>query len=74
MSAEHHIQEIPVFQTAEQLVGFLLDEFMFVYAMNGMVILTNDDLRILADSLQGFMNSSARSEGQDMTDNRGADS
>lgn len=64
MSATTEIVEIPDFQSAESLLDFLLSEFMFMQAMGGIIILTNDDLRVLADTLQRFMNHSARSESQ----------
>lgn len=54
--------EIPEFQTAEQLMSFLLSEFMFMYAIGGVILLTNEDLRILSDSLQRFINSPTRSK------------
>lgn len=69
MSATTEIVEIPTFQTAEQLMDFLLSEFMFMAAMGGMIILTNDDLHILADILQKFTSSSARTKNQTETDN-----
>lgn len=68
MSATTEIVEIPTFQTAEQLMDYLLEEFMFMAAMGGVIILTNDDLHVLADTLQRFMNDSARSENQTTTD------
>lgn len=69
MSATTEIVEIPTFQTAEQLMDFLLEEFMFMFSMGGMIILTNDDLRILADTLQKFTSSYARTKNQTETDN-----
>ena len=69
MSATTRVVEIPAFQTAEQLIAFLLSEFMFMYAMNGMILLTNSDLFRLSDDLQRFMNSSARSDSRTVTDN-----
>lgn len=68
MSATTEIVEIPDFQSAESLLNFLLSEFMFMQAMGGMIILTNNDLYVLADTLQRFMNHSARSENQPTTD------
>lgn len=68
MSATTEIVEIPTFQTAEQLMDYLLKEFMFMAAMGGIIILTNDDLHVLADTLQKFTNTPARSEGQPTID------
>ena len=67
MSVITHTVEIPDFPSVESLLDFLLSEFMFMWAMGGMIVLTNNDLRILADTLQKFMNSSARSESQPIT-------
>lgn len=69
MSIEPEIVTISEFQTAEQLFDFLLSEFMFTYCLGRIMLLTNDDLRILSDTLQNFMNSSARSKNQTETEN-----
>lgn len=69
MSIEPEIITIPEFQTAELLLDFLLSEFMLTYCLGGIILLTNDDLRILSDTLQNFMNSSARSKNQAETEN-----
>lgn len=68
MSTEVEIVEIPEFQTAEQLMDYLLEEFMFMYAIGGVILLTNEDLRILSDSLQRFINSPTRSKNLTATD------
>lgn len=68
MSVTTEIVEIPTFQAAEQLMDFLLSESMFMASMGGMIILTNDDLHVLANTLQKFTNSPARSESQTITD------
>ena len=68
MSATTQIVEIPDFPSVESLLDFLLGEFMFMWAMGGMIVLANDDLHVLADTLQKFMNSSARSDSQTVTD------
>ncbi|MBD5118893.1 MAG: hypothetical protein HDT37_07265 [Clostridiales bacterium] len=68
MSTTTQVVEIPDFPSVESLLDFLLSEFMFMYAMDGMILLTNNDLRTLADTLQRFMNSPARSESQTVTD------
>ena len=68
MSAATQIVEIPDFQSAQSLLDFLLGEFMFMWAMGGMILLTNDDLRILADTLQRFTDSSSRSISQPTAD------
>lgn len=68
MSATTEIVEIPTFQTAEQLMDYLLEEFMFMYAAGGIILLTNNDLRALSEMLQEFMNKAARSENQTTTD------
>lgn len=69
VSVTTQIVEIPDFQSVEGLLDFLLSEFMFMWTMGGMLVLTNDDLRVLADTLQRFTDSSARSENQTTTDN-----
>lgn len=51
MSTAAQIVEIPDFQSVEGLLDFLLSEFMFMWAMGRMLVLTNDDLRVLADTL-----------------------
>lgn len=68
MSTEVEIVEIPEFQTAEQLMDYLLEEFMFMYAAGGIILLTNNDLRVLSEMLQEFMNKAARSESQPTVD------
>ena len=69
MSVITQTVEIPDFPSVESLLDFLLSEFMFMWAMGGMIVLTNNDLHVLADTLQKFMNSPARSENQPTTDN-----
>ena len=68
MSVITQTVEIPDFPSVESLLDFLLSEFMFMWAMGGMLVLTNNDLRILADTLQRFTDSSARSDSQTVTD------
>lgn len=69
MPVTTQIVEIPDFPSVESLLDFLLSEFMFMWAMGGMLVLTNDDLHVLAEALQRFRNSPARSESQTTTDN-----
>lgn len=68
MSATTEIVEIPTFQTVEQLMDYLLEKFMFMYAAGGIILLTNNDLRVLLEMLQKFMNSPARSKNLTATD------
>lgn len=67
MSTEVEIVEIPEFQAAEQLMDYLLEEFMFMYAAGGIILLTNNDLRVLSEMLQKFMSKAARSENRPST-------
>lgn len=67
--SEITLSNIPTFQTAEDLLDWLIGEFEALYDRNGYIIVTTDDVATLIVELERFRQNSARNQEQTQIDN-----
>ena len=67
--SEITLSNIPTFQTAEDLLDWLIGEFEALYDRNVYIIVTTDDVATLIVELERFRQNSARNQEQTQIDN-----